>query len=142
MSLPSDADLGTVRFRPPTPIRKFQGRKWLHALLFLLTLYTTTYVGALHYLSYASDFGRRNAHVLQHRDRATARFPPIHFLVKANRLLDLIAYGIDRIQGGHGLLEHHRDLVASNPPHALRAHSQKILAPEQDSPSLDAPRRR
>ena len=62
MPLPPDADLGTVRFRTPTPIRKFQGRKWLHALLFLLTLFTTTYVGALHYLSYASDFGRRNAH--------------------------------------------------------------------------------
>jgi membrane-associated protease RseP (regulator of RpoE activity) len=31
-------------------------------LLFLVTLFTTTYVGAYHYLSYASDFGRRNAH--------------------------------------------------------------------------------
>ena len=62
MSLPPDADLGTVRFRPPVPYRKFRDRKWLHALLFLLTVATTTYVGMYHYLSYASDFGRRTAH--------------------------------------------------------------------------------
>ena len=61
MPLPADADLGTVRFRPSVPYRKFQDRKWLHALLFLLTLTTTTLVGRVHYLSYAADFGRRNA---------------------------------------------------------------------------------
>jgi membrane-associated protease RseP (regulator of RpoE activity) len=61
LPLPADADLGTVRFRPSVPYRKFQDRKWLHALLFLLTLTTTTLVGRLHYLSYAADFGRRNA---------------------------------------------------------------------------------
>ena len=63
MSLPPDADLGTVRFRPPIPYRKFRDRKWLHVLLFVLTLATTTGVGVLHYLSYAADFGRRNAQV-------------------------------------------------------------------------------
>ena len=61
MSLPPDADLGTVRFRPPVPYRKFRDRKWLHLLLFLLTLAATTWVGLGHYLSYAGDFGRRNA---------------------------------------------------------------------------------
>ena len=61
MSLPPDADLGTVRFRPAIPYRKFRDRKWLHALLFLLTLATTTYVGMFHYVNYAADFGRRNA---------------------------------------------------------------------------------
>lgn len=63
MPLPADADLGTVRFRPFVPYRKFQDRKWLHALLFLITLTTTTLVGAGHYLSYAADFGRRTPRV-------------------------------------------------------------------------------
>ena len=61
MSLPSDPDLGTIRFRPPIPYRKFRDRKWLHLFLFLLTLWTTTYVGVFNYLSYLGDFGRRSA---------------------------------------------------------------------------------
>ena len=40
-------------FRPP----KFQDRLWLHALLFALTLVSTTLVGALHYVAFAADFG-------------------------------------------------------------------------------------
>ena len=63
MPLPRDADLGTVRFRPPVPYRKFRDRKWLHVLLFVLTLAVTTYIGALHYLSFVSDFQRRVAQV-------------------------------------------------------------------------------
>ena len=59
MPLPADADLGTVRFRPSVPHRKFQDRKWLHGLLFLFTLASTTLVGMAHYLSYAADFLRR-----------------------------------------------------------------------------------
>lgn len=43
----------------PRPPRKFQNRLWLHAALFLATLLFTTSVGALHYLSFASEFGRR-----------------------------------------------------------------------------------
>ena len=48
---------------PPLPIaytapRKFQDRRWLHLALFLLTLLSTTLVGADHYLGYVSDFGR------------------------------------------------------------------------------------
>ena len=42
--------------RPP---RKFQNRLWLHVTLFLVTLLFTTAVGALHYVSYISEFGRR-----------------------------------------------------------------------------------
>lgn len=43
----------------PGTLDKFENRTWLHVLLFLLTLLTTTGVGALHYLSFAGDFGRR-----------------------------------------------------------------------------------
>ena len=41
------------------PRRKFQDRRWLHLTLFVLTLASTTLLGADHYLAYASDFGRR-----------------------------------------------------------------------------------
>ena len=39
--------------------RKFRNRLWLHVTLFLVTLLFTTVVGALHYVSYISEFGRR-----------------------------------------------------------------------------------
>jgi len=38
------------------PRPKFRDRVWLHALLFILTIATTTLVGALHYEGYLSDF--------------------------------------------------------------------------------------
>lgn len=44
---------------PPPPPPKFQSRLWLHALLFLLTLASTTHMGAWHYASFIADFGRQ-----------------------------------------------------------------------------------
>ncbi len=41
-------------FAPP---RKFQDRTWLHLLLLVLTLASTTLVGADHYVAFTSDFG-------------------------------------------------------------------------------------
>jgi membrane-associated protease RseP (regulator of RpoE activity) len=41
--------------------RKFRDRVWLHVTLFVLTLLFTTAVGAFHYLSFVSEFGRRPA---------------------------------------------------------------------------------
>ncbi len=43
---------------PPRP-PKFRGRLWLHVLLLLLTIATTTVAGALHYAAFASEFERR-----------------------------------------------------------------------------------
>jgi len=42
----------------PPPRPRFQGRTWLHVLLFFITLATTTLVGTLHYLAFISDFER------------------------------------------------------------------------------------
>lgn len=39
--------------------RKFQDRRWLHVTLFVLTLLSTTLLGAEHYASYISDFSRQ-----------------------------------------------------------------------------------
>ncbi len=43
---------------PPRP-RKFQSRLWLHGLLFLLTLASTTIAGAFHYALFVSEFEAR-----------------------------------------------------------------------------------
>jgi membrane-associated protease RseP (regulator of RpoE activity) len=40
--------------------QRFRHRYWIHALLLLVTLATTTLVGGLHYLSFLSDFGARS----------------------------------------------------------------------------------
>lgn len=42
------------------PVRRFRHRYWVHALLFLATLATTTVVGASHYIAFLSDFGARD----------------------------------------------------------------------------------
>lgn len=39
-----------------TPRPKFQDRRWLHALLLLLTIVSTTWVGAENYANFASEF--------------------------------------------------------------------------------------
>jgi membrane-associated protease RseP (regulator of RpoE activity) len=44
---------------PPQRQRKFQDRVWRHVVLLLMTVFTTTYVGAGHYLSFASDLATR-----------------------------------------------------------------------------------
>jgi membrane-associated protease RseP (regulator of RpoE activity) len=45
-------------YRAPVPERH-KDRLWLHVLLFLLTLASTTLVGAAHYASFMSEFGTR-----------------------------------------------------------------------------------
>jgi membrane-associated protease RseP (regulator of RpoE activity) len=46
-------------FAPPPRPRKFQSRLWLHGLLLLLTIGSTTTAGALHYASFISEFSAR-----------------------------------------------------------------------------------
>lgn len=53
-----------VEGEPPLPAtfaspRKFQDRRWLHLTLFVLTLVSTTLIGAEHYGAFLSDFLRR-----------------------------------------------------------------------------------
>jgi membrane-associated protease RseP (regulator of RpoE activity) len=39
--------------------RRFRDRRWVHLALFLVTLVTTTFAGALHYMEFLSDFIQR-----------------------------------------------------------------------------------
>jgi membrane-associated protease RseP (regulator of RpoE activity) len=43
-----------------TPRPKFQDRRWLHGLLLVLTIGTTTFAGADHYAGFLSDFVQRD----------------------------------------------------------------------------------
>ena len=54
----SQSDPFGALYPPPTTPRKFRNRTWLHVILFLATLATTTLTGACHYHSFASEFGR------------------------------------------------------------------------------------
>ncbi len=47
---------GEIVWRPRP---KFQDRGWLHVLLFMLTLVSTTWAGALHYAAFIDDFAGR-----------------------------------------------------------------------------------
>ena len=51
---PRPGDFEPYYVPPPPPPRR--DRIWLHALLFVVTIVTTTLVGALHYFSFASGF--------------------------------------------------------------------------------------
>lgn len=44
-------------FRPPNERPRFRNRLWVHILLFLLTLATTTLIGAFHYAFFEARFG-------------------------------------------------------------------------------------
>jgi membrane-associated protease RseP (regulator of RpoE activity) len=50
---PATGDFASYYYTPPVPRRD---RVWLHVLLFVLTIVTTTFVGALHYFSFATGF--------------------------------------------------------------------------------------
>jgi len=55
-SAPSVVEGLPVTYTQP---RKFRDRRWLHVALFVLTLVSTTLMGADHYIGYSSDFGRQ-----------------------------------------------------------------------------------
>jgi len=50
-----------MTWAPPPPVRE---RYWLHALLLGLTLVTTTWAGAGHWLSFQADFGQESPSIL------------------------------------------------------------------------------
>ncbi|MFN7981079.1 MAG: site-2 protease family protein [Vicinamibacterales bacterium] len=55
--VPDTPPAGLPEFYTWAPRPKFRDRRWLHLLLLLATIGTTTFVGGMHYASFVSDFG-------------------------------------------------------------------------------------
>src|SRR5215218_10086974 len=57
--------------------------------------------------------------------------------MEPDRLDDLCADRIDRVEARHRLLEDHRDLIAADALHLTLADLQEIAAAQLDGPALD-----
>ncbi len=64
--------------------------------------------------------GLRDAHAFQHPARFLARGLPVHALMQLYGLGDLVTDAQHRIERGHRLLKHHRDLGAAQMAHRFR----------------------
>ena len=82
----------------------------------------------------------RDLHELQHLDRTLLCFLFRHVFMKKKCLDELLSDGKHRIQGGHRLLENHRDLLAADLTHLILGHLYDIFSLEEDLAALDLPR--
>ena len=62
--------------------------------------------------------------------------------MQVDHLGDLIADAVDRVEGGHGVLEHHGDFLAADLAHLRLALFQQILPFVEDLAVEDPARRR
>ena len=69
-------------------------------------------------------------HAVERGDRPRAALRRRQIGVHLNQLVDLLADGHQRIQCGHRLLKHHRNLVAAELAKAFPGHTQKVFASE------------
>src|SRR5471032_1758180 len=76
--------------------------------------------------------GTRNAHGRQRFARLFARGASAHVAMRAHRFDHLCVHALHRIEGGHGVLEHHRDTAAAQAPHLRFGQADKVLSLEQD----------
>ena len=86
-------------------------------------------------------FRGRDAHAAHHLYRALPRLAAADPLVALDRLGDLLADGEGGVQGGHRLLEDHRDVVAAQLAHLGGREPSEILAFEDHLPARNAPGR-
>ena len=79
---------------------------------------------------------RADAHLAQNIDHPLLGLHLGAVLVAEDHLGHLVAYGHHRIQGGHGVLEDHRDLVASDVLDLFLAHGHNISVFIDDGAAL------
>ena len=84
---------------------------------------------------------RGDPHQVEHLDRARSRGARRHRAVGQDRLDDLLADGVDRIERGHRLLEDHRHLAAAQPAALVGRKPQHVAIAEQHRLGLDLARR-
>ena len=86
--------------------------------------------------------GLGDADELEHLPRPVHRLALARSLVDANRLGDLLADGVHRVERRHRLLEDHRDLVAADALHLAVAERHEVAPLEHDpAPLPDLARR-
>src|SRR5688500_15136777 len=83
----------------------------------------------------------RNADQFEEIDRPCSGLILVHAEVKLNRFAQLAGDGEDRIEGGHRVLEDHRDLFAADLAHVVVGHLQDVATLEQDLAGRDLARR-
>ncbi len=83
----------------------------------------------------------RDAHQGQEFGCSLAGLPFANHLVQHQSFHDLKANGVGRVEGGHGILEDHRQLGTSDQPHLLAANLQQVSTVKPHLAALDAPRR-
>ncbi|MNX98889.1 hypothetical protein D3C86_1313150 [compost metagenome] len=76
--------------------------------------------------------GVADAGALEQCDGTVARGAAVQAFVQRQRLHDLVADGVKRVQGRHRLLENHGDLGPADAPHLAVGHAQQVLALEAD----------
>ena len=69
-----------------------------------------------------------DAHQAQHLSSTGHGCRPRQTLVNAHRLSNLRTHGMYRVERGHGLLEHHGDLVATNAAHLWLTQAGEVFA--------------
>ena len=83
-------------------------------------------------------FGVVDADQLQHVHRSVpGLFLRDLVVVALQRLHQLVADGVDRVEAGHGVLEDHGDILAPDVSHLLLVEGEQILAVEGDAAAHD-----
>ena len=79
-----------------------------------------------------------DAHLLQHLEDLGVGLGPLETLVEDDGLLDLVADGLERVEGGHGVLHDHGDLPAADgAPLLVGGVPGQVLAVVADLPGRD-----
>ena len=81
----------------------------------------------------------RNAHALQQRNDPLFGLPLVESRVGAHRLLDLESDTQHRVEGGHGVLEDHRDVATAVLEQLAGCHADDVLVVDEDLAARDAP---
>ena len=85
--------------------------------------------------------GVRNLHQPQHLDGLVDGTFAAEAFVPAQHLGDLLADGVDRIERGHRLLEHHRDVLGADTVHLAGVERHEVAALIEDLARDDLARR-
>ena len=78
-----------------------------------------------------------DSHIGKEFDCPAVRLGLLYNLMGNDRFLDLIANGEDRIEGGHGFLEDHGDLLTPKPLERILFEIQEVFPFEEDLPPPD-----